>query len=111
MLVSSAETSIVTRNVPGSTGPWVLSFCKKSVVLRQRMNGHRTAINRQEGSLPVGEHFSGPGHSALDLRMTILQGGLRDRQQRKVAEQRLIAKFGTHREGLNRDLGFMSHYK
>ncbi|XP_072417176.1 uncharacterized protein [Chiloscyllium punctatum] len=61
--------------------------------LRQRMNGHRTTINRQEGSLPVGEHFSGPGHSTSDLRVTILQGGLQDRQQRKVAEQRLIAKF------------------
>ncbi|XP_072417219.1 uncharacterized protein [Chiloscyllium punctatum] len=60
--------------------------------LRQRMNGHRTTINRQEGSLPVGEHFSGPGHSTSDLRVTILQGGLQDRQQRKVAEQRLIAK-------------------
>ncbi|XP_072417207.1 uncharacterized protein [Chiloscyllium punctatum] len=59
--------------------------------LRQRMNGHRTTINRQEGSLPVGEHFSGPGHSTSDLRVTILQGGLQDRQQRKVAEQRLIA--------------------
>ncbi|XP_072426633.1 uncharacterized protein [Chiloscyllium punctatum] len=46
---------------------------------QQGMNGHRTTINRQEGSLPVGEHFSGPGHSASDLRVTILQGGLRDR--------------------------------
>ncbi|XP_060707128.1 nuclear factor 7, brain-like isoform X2 [Hemiscyllium ocellatum] len=28
--------------------------------LQQRMNGHRTTANRQECSLPVGEHFSSP---------------------------------------------------
>ncbi|XP_072440483.1 uncharacterized protein [Chiloscyllium punctatum] len=77
--------------------------------LRQRMNGHHTTINRQEGSLPVEEHFSGSGHWILDLQVTILQGGLRDRKQRKVAEQRLTAKFRTHRKGLIRDFGFMSH--
>ena len=27
-----------------------------------------------------------------------------------IAEQKLIAKFRTHEDGLNRDLGFMSHY-
>ena len=78
--------------------------------LRQRMNGHRTTITRQECSLPVGEHFSSPGHSASDLQVNILQGGLQDTRQRKIVEQRLIAKFRTHEDGLNRDIGFMSRY-
>lgn len=79
--------------------------------LRQRMNGHRATITRQECSLPVGEHFSSQGHSASDLQVNVLQGGLRDSRQRKIAEQRLIAKFHTHEEGLNHDLGFMTHYR
>ncbi|XP_078097239.1 ubiquitin carboxyl-terminal hydrolase 8 isoform X2 [Mustelus asterias] len=36
--------------------------------LRQRMNEHRSTITRQDCSLPVGEHFSGHGHSASDIR-------------------------------------------
>ncbi|XP_067843025.1 X-ray repair cross-complementing protein 5 isoform X2 [Heptranchias perlo] len=78
--------------------------------LRQRMNGHRATIAKQEGSLPVGEHFSSHGHSSTDLRVSVLQGGLRDTRQRKIVEQKLIAKFRTHEDGLNRDLGFMSRY-
>ena len=74
--------------------------------LRQRMNEHRSTITREDCSLPVGEH----GHSASDLQVSILQGGLHDTRQRRVAEQKLIAKFRTHEDGLNRDLGFMSHY-
>ncbi|XP_072436175.1 uncharacterized protein [Chiloscyllium punctatum] len=105
----SANVVYLIRCRQGCPVAWYIGETEQR--LRQRMNGQRTTINRQEGSLPVGEHFSGPGHSASDLRVTILQGGLRDRQQRKVAEQRLIAKFGTHREGLNWDLGFMSHYR
>ncbi|XP_067858232.1 protein FAM204A isoform X2 [Heptranchias perlo] len=30
--------------------------------------------------------------------------------ERKIVEQKLIAKFRTHEDGLNRDLGFMSRY-
>jgi len=78
--------------------------------LRQRMNRHCAMITRQECSLPVGEHFSSEGHSASDLRVSVLQGGLQNTQQRKIAEQKLITKFRTHQDGLNRDLGFMSHY-
>ncbi|XP_060698339.1 uncharacterized protein LOC132826433 [Hemiscyllium ocellatum] len=62
--------------------------------------------NQQTGGFPPSwRTLQWPGHSASDLWVTILQSGLRDRQQRKVAEQRLIAKFGTQREGLNRGLG------
>ena len=78
--------------------------------LRQWMNGYRSTITRQECSLPVGEHFSNHEHSASDLWVSVLQGGLHDTRQRRIAEQKLIVKFCTHEDGLNRDLGFMSHY-
>ena len=78
--------------------------------LRQRMNEYRLTIPRQECSLPVGEHFSGHGHSASDIRVSVLQGSLHDTRRRRVAEQKLIAKFRTH-DGLNRDIVFMSHYR
>jgi len=35
---------------------------------------------------------------------------IQDTRQREVAEQKLITKFRTHEDGLNRVLGFMSHY-
>eukprot|EP00061_Rhincodon_typus_P005909 g25991.t1 len=53
---------------------------------------------------PSAEHFSGQGYSASNLQVNILQGGLQDTQQRRVTKQKLMAKFGTHEDGLNRDL-------
>ena len=83
-----------------------------------KFHTHEDGVNRdlgfmspQDCSLPVGEHFSGHGHSASDIRVSVLQGGLHDTRRRRVAEQRLIAMFHTHDDGLNRDLGFMSHYR
>eukprot|EP00061_Rhincodon_typus_P017940 g46882.t1 len=73
------------------------------------MNGYRATIARQECSLPVAEHLSGQGHLVSDLWASVLKGGLQDRQQRRVAEQRLIVKIGIHEDGLNWDLGFMLH--
>ncbi|XP_067839003.1 membrane protein FAM174A-like isoform X2 [Heptranchias perlo] len=49
----------------GCPGAWYIGETMQT--LRQRMNGHRATIARQEGSLPVGEHFSSQGHSATDL--------------------------------------------
>ena len=46
------------------------------------------------------------GHDKLPLGIR----GYHDTRQRRIAEQKLIAKFHTHEDGLNRDLGFMSHY-
>ena len=78
--------------------------------LRQRMNGHRSTINKQDSFLPVGEHFNLPGHSHTDVRVTVLQGNLHDTRTRRITEQKLIAKFRAHSDGLNRDLGFLSRY-
>ena len=105
---NSANVVYLIRCKKGCPEAWYIGETMQT--LRQRMNEHRSTITRQNSSLPVGEHFSSHGHSASDLRVNVLQGGLRDTRQRRVAEQRLIAKFRTHEDGLNRDLGFMSHY-
>ncbi|XP_078092546.1 protein FAM210B, mitochondrial isoform X1 [Mustelus asterias] len=73
--------------------------------LRRRMNEHCSTITMQECSFPVGEQFSSHGHSASDLRISVLQGGLHDTRQRRIAEQKLIAKFRTHEDGSTRILG------
>ena len=78
--------------------------------LRRRMGEHRSTVTGRDCSLPVGGHFSGHGHSASDIWVGVLRVGLRNTWRRRVAEQRLIAMFHTHEDGLNRDLGFMSHY-
>ncbi|XP_067828955.1 uncharacterized protein [Heptranchias perlo] len=99
----SANVVYLIRCRKGCPRAWYIGETMQT--LRQRMNGHRATIARQEGSLPVGEHFSSQGHSATDLRVSVLQGGLRDTRQRKIVEQKLIAKFHTHEDGLNRILG------
>ena len=74
------------------------------------MNTHRSTI-RNQSPLPVATHFNLPRHSAADMLVSILKGGLHDIRQRKVTEQKLIKRLDTYSTGLNRDLGFMVHYK
>ncbi|XP_078084813.1 uncharacterized protein LOC144503794 [Mustelus asterias] len=105
---NSANVVYLIRCKKGCPEAWYIGETMQT--LRQRMNEHRSTITRQDCSLPVGEHFSSHGHSALDLQVSVLQGGLHDTRQRRVTEQKLIAKFRTHEDGLNRDVGFMSHY-
>ena len=73
------------------------------------MTGHRSTITTQS-SLPVGEHFSLPHHTAADMLVSVMRGNIPDTRLRRVAEQKLVSKFNTHHAGLNRDLGFMAHY-
>ena len=40
----------------------------------------------------------------------VLQDRLPDIGQRRTCEQKLIAKFNSKNNGLNRDLGFLSNY-
>ncbi|XP_078071455.1 uncharacterized protein LOC144495260 [Mustelus asterias] len=105
---SCNSANVVYRCRKGCPEAWYIGETMQT--LRQRMNEHRSTITRQDCSLPVGEHFSGHRHSASDLRVSILQGGLHNTRQRRVAEQRLIARFRTQEDSLNRDIGFMSHY-
>ena len=78
--------------------------------LRNRMNGHKQTIRNKNLFVPVGEHFNKEGHSISDMRITVLQGHLRNTTQRRICEQKLIAKFDCLHNGLNRDMGFLSHY-
>jgi hypothetical protein len=87
---------------------WYIGETKQT--LRERMNGHRATI-RQGSTLPIPDHFNKPGHSNTDIRLNVLQGNVHSTQPRLIAEQKLIAKFRTHSDGLNRDLGFMARYK
>ncbi|XP_078054023.1 uncharacterized protein LOC144479231 [Mustelus asterias] len=103
---NSANVVNLIRCRKGCPEAWCIGETMQT--LRQRMNGHHTTITRQECSLPVGEHFSSHGHSASDLRVSVLQGGLHDTRQRRTTEKKLIAKFRTHEDGLNHR--FMSHY-
>ncbi|XP_072352258.1 follistatin-related protein 5 isoform X2 [Scyliorhinus torazame] len=70
-------------------------FKAASAWSRQCTTHGTTTIARQECSLPVGEHVSSQGHSASDLRISVLQGGLQGARQRRFAEQKRIAKFCT----------------
>lgn len=78
--------------------------------LRTRMCGHRQTI-RDNTPVPVGLHFNLPHHSLDNLNILILKGGLLNNESRKRFETEMIVNFGTHLNGLNRDVNFMSHYK
>ena len=79
--------------------------------LRTRLTGHRQTITHENISVPVGQHFNLPGHSLDNLNVLVLKGGLHDINNRIKFETEMIIKFGTHMDGLNRDVNFMSHYK
>eukprot|EP00061_Rhincodon_typus_P011036 g35760.t1 len=102
----SANVVYLIRCRPGCPEAWYIGETMQT--LRQQMNRHCTTIARQECFLPVRDHFSGRGHSASDLRISVLQGGLWDTQQHRVTEQRLTAKFCIHEDNLKHDLGFKS---
>ena len=105
----------------GSTGVVYLIYCSScpdawyfgetSTALRTRLNGHRQTITNHNIGVPVGEHFNHPGHSLDDLRVLVVAGSLPDIHLRKKREVSFILKFQTHVLGLNRDIGFASHYR
>ena len=52
-----------------------------------------------------------PGHTIDELTVLIIKGNLHDIDDRIKFETDMIIKFGTHVNGLNRDVNFLSHYK
>ena len=104
----SRDVVYLIRCGRGCPDAWYIGETEQT--LRQRMNTHRATI-RNQALLPVATHFNLPEHTETDMRVSILQGGLHDTLQRKVTEQKLIRRLDTHTTGLNRDLGFMVHYK
>ena len=87
---------------------WYIGETRQTV--RERMTGHRFNI-RSGSPLPVAAHFASPGHTEADMLVSVLRGGLRNTQLRRIHEQKFVKLFDTHKTGLNRDLGFMAHYK
>ena len=87
---------------------WYVGETKQT--LRGRLIGHRQDITTGKTFKPIGEHFNLPGHSSDDLRVTILQGHIKDTCLRRAIEQKLVDKLNTHKRGLNIDRGCMSHY-
>ncbi|XP_078095826.1 uncharacterized protein LOC144510206 isoform X2 [Mustelus asterias] len=64
---NSANVVYLIRCKKGCPEAWYIGETMQT--LRQRMNEHHSTITRQDCSLPVGEHFSGHGHSASDIRL------------------------------------------
>ena len=76
------------------------------------MNNHKFDI--QSGSIykPIGEHFNRLQHSMQDLRVAVLKkGNYKNSREREIEELKMITNFDCVNTGLNRDYGFMSHYK
>ena len=84
--------------------------------LHLRMNGHRNSISTSKNlrsgvaGLPVGDHFSKPGHSNDDMIVSVLKGNLVNLRERRRTELELIRLFKTKSNGLNSDISFLSHY-
>ena len=59
---------------------------------------------------PVGVYFSLKDYSASGMIVNVLVGNQYEVHSRKMTEMKMIHKFDTHNNGLNKDFGFMSHY-
>ena len=108
----------------GCPNAWYIGETRQK--LHERLNGHRETIRHAHKRkyqpellkdtelakpiTPVGDHFSKLNHTHMDIRLTVMQGNLRDDRTRKVQEQKYIKQFNTHKNGLNKDLAFMSQY-
>ena len=92
----------------GCSNAWYIGETKNA--LSVRINGHRTTIKHPKPHFPVGVHFSLEDHSASDMIVNVLVGNQYDIHRRKMTEMKMIHKFDTHNNGLNKDCGFMSHY-
>ncbi|KAJ7322722.1 hypothetical protein JRQ81_019009, partial [Phrynocephalus forsythii] len=76
--------------------------------LRKRINGHKFDIRNHDTQKSVSNHFSLPGHSLKDLKVTVLeQNHYRSRIQRETAEIRFISMMDTHNKGLNISRGVL----
>ena len=72
-------------------------------LLNFRVADHRGYVSRQETDKATGAHFTMPGHSLADLRVTIIEQtrGKSD-EYRKEREHYFIRKFDTYYNGINR---------
>ena len=105
---SSTNVVYLIRCAKGCEQGWYVG--ETSQTLRGRMNGHRRDI-REDKRTAVSDHFNLAGHSVTDIRVSVLQGQLRDTRERRIAEMKIADHLETFTpKGLNRDHEFMSHY-
>ena len=105
---ASANLVYLIRCEKGCGQGWYVGETRQT--LRGRMTGHRGDI-REDRRTTVADHFNLGGHSVADMRISVLQGRLRNTRERKMAEQKLADFLDTFEpNGLNRDHEFMSHY-
>ena len=72
-------------------------------MLWSRVADHRGYVSRSETDKATGAHFSLPGHSLADLRVTIIENTRgKSTQYRKEREHFYIRHFNTFYKGMNR---------
>ena len=77
---------------------------------RHRFNNHKSSIRKNSPGFPVAEHFNLADHSFANLKVFILSGNFKTAQDRRKCEIKTILRLNTHKNGLNRDLDFMSGF-
>ena len=72
-------------------------------MLKSRFADHRGYVSRGDTSTATGAHFTSPGHSRADMKISVIeQVKKKDDLYRKQREKFHIEKFNTQNEGLNR---------
>ena len=73
--------------------------------MRHRLAGHRGYIVNKVTSTATGAHFTQPGHSVNDLRITVIEQIKKQSDQyRKEREEYYIRKFNTYHKGMNQKI-------
>ena len=71
-------------------------------MLRSRVAEHRGYVSRGETNQPTGAHFSKPGHSLADLKVSVIEHTRgRGTEYRKEREHYFIRRFDTYYRGMN----------
>ena len=72
-------------------------------MLHTRVAEHRGYVSKGETNQPRGAHFTKPGHSLADLRVTVIEHTRgRSAEYRKEREHYFIRRFDTYHKGLNK---------
>ena len=72
-------------------------------MLHFRVAEHRGYVSKGETDKPTGAHFTMPGHSLADLRVSVIEHTRgRGREYRKEREHYFIRRFDTFYNGMNK---------
>ena len=78
--------------------------------LRQHLMDIITKINSKTIYVPVGEHFFGPNHSCVDMKVHVLNGNIMKDDTHTMVEQKFIRQKTSSGQLINKDFGFITHY-